>query len=531
MRMNFSYMTPVPQSTVLIDVSLSKTQRRTPTVVHSHYDIIRIRTFYMRKVKHAGNEFGSRLGTILSDFPRLEDTHPFYADLINVLYDRDHYKLALGHVSATKNTVERVTKEFVKLLKYGDSLYRCKQLKRAALGRMAYAAKKLGKTLEYLEEVRMHMGRLPTIDPAGRTLLVCGFPNVGKSSFVNKVSRAEVEVQPYAFTTKSLYVGHFDHKYLRWQVIDTPGILDHPLEERNTIEMLSITALAHIKAVVLYFMDLSESCGNTIEEQMHLFETLSPLLNSRMVIVLSKSDIVKLSDMADREVVERFLCGKEYVEMSVSNEENVDAVKATACQLLLDERVDGKMKSSRLSEYINRITFVRPREIREKAESFVCQREIVEMENEQERYVVDSRYRYDIIPEIVDGKNVADFFDEDIERRLQELEESEEVQAGEYQKRYDVLSREEREMKREVERMVEERKIIGDLKKRRRMPESWKQRSRNSGNDVVVARGRSRQNQVVQPPRPVSKRKARFDDNKKYYDRKPRHLYRGRSHR
>ena len=46
-----------------------------------------------------------------------------------------------------------------------------------------------------------------------------------------------MEVQPYAFTTKSLYVGHTDYKYLRWQVIDTPGILDRPLEERNTIEM------------------------------------------------------------------------------------------------------------------------------------------------------------------------------------------------------------------------------------------------------------------------------------------------------
>ena len=63
------------------------------------------------------------------------------------------------------------------------------------------------------------------------------FPNVGKSSFVNKITRANVEVQPYAFTTKSLYVGHTDYQYLRWQVIDTPGILDQPLEDRNTIEM------------------------------------------------------------------------------------------------------------------------------------------------------------------------------------------------------------------------------------------------------------------------------------------------------
>lgn len=33
-----------------------------------------------------------------------------------------------------------------------------------------------------------------------------------------QVTRADVDVQPYAFTTKSLFVGHMDYKYLRWQV-------------------------------------------------------------------------------------------------------------------------------------------------------------------------------------------------------------------------------------------------------------------------------------------------------------------------
>jgi len=58
-----------------------------------------------------------------------------------------------------------------------------------------------------------------------------------------------------------------DHRYLRWQVIDTPGILDHPLEERNTIEMQAITALAHLQCAVLYFIDISENCGSTIDQQ------------------------------------------------------------------------------------------------------------------------------------------------------------------------------------------------------------------------------------------------------------------------
>ena len=117
-----------------------------------------------------------------------------------------------------------MARDYVRLLKYGDSLYRCKQLKRAALGRMATIMKKQTQNLSYLEQVRQHLSRLPGIDPSTRTLLICGFPNVGKSSFLNKITRADVDVQPYAFTTKSLHVGHTDYQYqLRWQVIDTPG--------------------------------------------------------------------------------------------------------------------------------------------------------------------------------------------------------------------------------------------------------------------------------------------------------------------
>jgi GTP1/Obg family GTP-binding protein len=52
-----------------------------------------------------------------------------------------------------------------------------------------------------------------------------------------------------------------------FQIIDTPGILDHSLEERNTIEMQAITALAHLRSAILYIMDVSEQCGHSIQEQ------------------------------------------------------------------------------------------------------------------------------------------------------------------------------------------------------------------------------------------------------------------------
>ena len=137
-----------------IDVILSKTQRKTPTVVHPGYNIVRIRQFYMRKVKYTHMNYHEKLTQILTDFPRLDDIHPFYADLINVLYDRDHFKLALGQMNIARQLIDKVGKDYVKLLKYGDSLYRCKALKRAALGRMCTVMKRQKGALEYLEQVR-----------------------------------------------------------------------------------------------------------------------------------------------------------------------------------------------------------------------------------------------------------------------------------------------------------------------------------------------------------------------------------------
>lgn len=67
--------------------------------------------------------------------------------------------------------------------------------------------------------------------------------------------------------------------------MDTPGILDHPLEDRNTIEMQAITALAHLRAAVLYVMDLSEQCGHGLKEQLELFQNIRPLFINKVPTV------------------------------------------------------------------------------------------------------------------------------------------------------------------------------------------------------------------------------------------------------
>lgn len=40
---------------------------------------------------------------------QVDDIHPFYADLLNVLYDRDHYKLALGQLAVARNLIDKIS--------------------------------------------------------------------------------------------------------------------------------------------------------------------------------------------------------------------------------------------------------------------------------------------------------------------------------------------------------------------------------------------------------------------------------------
>ncbi|CAM8933844.1 unnamed protein product [Rhodiola kirilowii] len=163
---NFKRITVVPAGKDFIDIILSRTQRQTPTVVHKGYAISRLCQFYMRKLKYTQPNFHEKLSTIIEEFPRLDDIHPFYGDLLHVLYNKDHYKLALGQVNTARNLISKIVKDYVKLLKYGDSLYlyRCKSLKVASLGRMCTVIKRIGPSLAYLEQIRQHMVRLPSID-------------------------------------------------------------------------------------------------------------------------------------------------------------------------------------------------------------------------------------------------------------------------------------------------------------------------------------------------------------------------------
>uniref|UniRef100_A0A3Q1C4P4 Nucleolar GTP-binding protein 1 n=1 Tax=Amphiprion ocellaris TaxID=80972 RepID=A0A3Q1C4P4_AMPOC len=393
--------------------------RKTPTVIHKHYQIHRIRHFYMRKVKFTQQNYHDRLTQILTDFPKLDDIHPFYADLMNVLYDKDHYKLALGQLNIAKNLIDNVAKDYVRLMKYGDSLYRCKQLKRAALGRMCTILKRQKSSLEYLEQGEAAFNALSSFLCRSETQLASF-----QSASICPVCRASTPTP-----------GHCCCVDTPTWVVDTPGILDHPLEDRNTIEMQAITALAHLRAAVLYVMDASEQCGHTLQEQLELFSNIRPLFaNKPLIIVANKCDVKKLSELSEEK---------------------------QACDQLLAHRVNTKMKGKKVHDVLNRLHLAMPAKRDEKErppfipEGAAMRRKAMEVDAPKRKlerdlevelgddYVLDLQKYWDLmnedekhdkIPEVWEGHNIADYIDPDIMKKLEELEKEEELKerAGEY---------------------------------------------------------------------------------------------------
>ena len=510
MALVFGSIHPIPTTSQgLIDIVLSATNRRTATIVHPGFRISRIRDFYMNKVKFAQTEFHDRLTTIIDDFPKLDSIHPFWGSLINVVYDRDHYKLALGQISGARQLVDNIGRDYIKYMKYGDSLFRCKQLKKAALGRMCTACRRLTPSLQYLEEVRQHLQRMPAIDPTAPTIILSGAPSTGKSSFMNIITRANVEVAAFPFTTKSLYMGHTDWAYLPWQVIDTPGLLDRPLEERNTIEMTAVMAMVHLRAAIVFMLDISGTCGYTIEQQVNLFHSLNEIFSNRPVtVVLTKCDIVDPETLSveDKKLIDSLQAPNvEFRTMSSITGQGVDEVKQSVCERLRQMRINAKRTSNRLGKVEAQLHIAKPavplepnippsvfnptglnrptaKQLEEEAGgagSYVP-------DTAAEKILANDEWKYDIIPEIIGPRNVADFIDPEINQKLQALLEEEKVRYAQFEQEKQAFEENKWSVSNEQEEMVklirERRTLIKNNAEQKRstrvsLPEKTKRRT------------------------------------------------------
>ena len=117
-----------------------------------------------------------------------------------------------------KDEIKRLEEE-IRTTKYNKhTQYHIGQLK-AKLARLKEQRGKLGKIGSG--------GRAYSIKKSGdATVLIVGFPSVGKSTLLNRITNAESKIGDYDFTTLDIIPGVMEHNSARIQVLDVPGIVE-----------------------------------------------------------------------------------------------------------------------------------------------------------------------------------------------------------------------------------------------------------------------------------------------------------------
>lgn len=284
-------MFSIPDAKEVIDLILSKTQRKTPSVVHRQFSIQKVRQFYLKKIKFLENNFKFIIEKILKNFPLIDQLHPFFCDLLNIFFNRDNYKISLNSLYKTKTKITSLTQNHLKLLKHSNSLYSCKQIKKALFGKVCKRIKKINNSLIFLEKIRCQIENLPKIDPHRKTVLLGGYSGTGKSCLMNKITRTNVIIRNNGNTTQFLNLGHINNNFFKWQIIDTPGITKTNLKFLNSIEIQTLAALINLDYRIIFLFDL-KSNKQKVKNQVKTFLELRKLLKKKeKIFILGKTDL------------------------------------------------------------------------------------------------------------------------------------------------------------------------------------------------------------------------------------------------
>lgn len=279
--MYFTNIPTVPTADELLDRSF----RRAAKKMGEKNGKGRIHEDFVRAITQATHD---KLVAIIQSFPEFEELPPFYRDLCEILFGMDNLRQALGMVGWAAKNVRDVGQSISRGMRRGDQVVERKR----AVARIASIVHRADDALHYLNDVRNVLRKLPVISTDEFTIVIAGYPNVGKSSFIRLVSSAEPEIASYPFTTKGVIVGHRNvERRKRIQFIDTPGLLDRTDEERNAIEKQALNALVYVADLVMFVIDASEHCGYSIEAQMKLHEEIEKMISVPMISVVNKSDV------------------------------------------------------------------------------------------------------------------------------------------------------------------------------------------------------------------------------------------------
>lgn len=251
------------------------------------------------RIKTAFQVTRDTLNNLLDKTPQVESMHMFYQDYIDVMVGVDELKKSLGALKWAAGLMTKLENEFVFKVRRSKP-ENAANVRKAAFGRISSIVKQIGDELDFLDFVKQKLRNMPTIDFEAFTIVIAGFPNVGKSTLLRQITPAEPKVADYPFTTHGIQIGHFEKRWKKYQIIDTPGLLDRPIRDMNNIELRAMVALEHLADVILYIFDASETSGYPLDAQLRLYEEIEHVFDTPIINVFNKMDLVENNKYLDK---------------------------------------------------------------------------------------------------------------------------------------------------------------------------------------------------------------------------------------
>jgi nucleolar GTP-binding protein len=288
----FRAIPPVLTAKQLLDQSIRGTKK---IQIHDRNKYYEIKKLVIARTETFVTDLTSRLESYVKKFPTLDKLPLFYQEIIDIKIDANKLKKSLGAVDWARKTILMVFTTQGSSLTQTSNIDFLKQKQKEIYGRVSSIVKQVNKDLLFLSNAQKILRTFPDIEDIP-TVVIAGYPNVGKSSLIRRLSAAKPEVAQYPFTTKQVYVGHMEktmhYQKKRFQIIDTPGLLDRPLSERNSIERQAIAALRHLADLIVFLFDPSETSGYPMEEQTMMLQNLQKLFSDvPFIIVENKVDV------------------------------------------------------------------------------------------------------------------------------------------------------------------------------------------------------------------------------------------------
>lgn len=225
---------------------------------------------------------------ILKSFPSIDGMNEFYQEMVRATLEYPQLKKSLGAIRWAQQKVEHFSDVYSNKVKRCDDFKRMTQYSREYYGRISSVVNQVKKPLQYLEISRKVMRDFPSIKEKLFTIAIAGFPNVGKTTLLTRLTVSRPEIAAYPFTTKKLNIGYANINSHKVQFIDTPGTLDR-FEKMNSIEKQAYLAMKYCADMIIFVFDIS---GQTYDEEKQgkLLKKLS-LSGKDILVYLSKTDI------------------------------------------------------------------------------------------------------------------------------------------------------------------------------------------------------------------------------------------------